>query len=117
MKIITFNELARDESDSSILDARGGLQSDYVTKVLSYLRAGTVLAISSEITYDVFSNNNAIIGTLEIYTDGEWGWYSDLIYYVENYHVALPSLFLEKIGCENLTSGCNIITFEVLTTK
>ncbi|EOT8832131.1 hypothetical protein ACNENL_001402 [Escherichia fergusonii] len=101
MKMISFKELAREDADSSLYDARGGLPSDYVSKVLNYLRAGTVLAVSAEISCDVFSNNNAIIGTLEIYTDGEWGWYSDLIYYVENYHVALPSLFLDKIGCYN----------------
>jgi hypothetical protein len=38
---------------------------------------------------------NAIIGTLEILTDGTYAWPSDLAHYIERHHVQAPAPLLE----------------------
>ncbi|MET7390510.1 hypothetical protein ACFYPT_38605 [Streptomyces sp. NPDC005529] len=36
-----------------------------------------------------------LIGTLKVFTDGEWFWYTDLPHYVEKYHVSLDAHFVD----------------------
>jgi hypothetical protein len=38
---------------------------------------------------------NAVIGTLEILTDGTFAWPSDLAYYIERHHARPPAALLE----------------------
>jgi hypothetical protein len=57
--------------------------------LVRYLRAGAILIASPAMVRDVLANN-AIIGSLEIRTDGTFAWPSDLPHYVERHHARVP---------------------------
>ncbi|MEU9438388.1 hypothetical protein [Streptomyces sp. NPDC048252] len=62
-------------------------------KLVRYLRAGSALAVTASPVHDALSSE--FIGALELHTDGEWFWYSDLAHYVERYHVSLEETFVD----------------------
>jgi hypothetical protein len=62
-------------------------------KLVRYLRSGSALAVTGSPVHDALSNE--LIGALELHTDGEWFWYSDLAHYVERYHVPLDETFVD----------------------
>lgn len=59
-------------------------------KVLAYLKSGTMLLASAGIATDLLSDNHDIIGPPHIFTDGEWCWTADTVYYIESYHISIP---------------------------
>jgi hypothetical protein len=65
---------------------------------MQYLKAGTRLVGAAYSECDLLSRERKIISPSKyIYTDGEWLWTSELIYYVINYQVKLQKDFLAKI--------------------
>ncbi|GHA71583.1 MULTISPECIES: hypothetical protein [Streptomyces] len=89
-----FQELAHGRPDGPVLrDAVRDHAGTDEEKLLRYLRAGPALAVTGSPVHDALSSE--FIGALELHTDGEWFWYSDLAHYVERYHVPLdePTLF------------------------
>ncbi|EET8529786.1 hypothetical protein ACW2B0_005158 [Escherichia coli] len=111
MKYICFKELPYCDSDSdiSIIESKGMMDKKHIDDVLRYLRGGRIFSISPGLAFDIFSNAKIPIGTLEIYTDGEWCWYSDLIYYIEKYHISLPLEFMNKMESKKWICDCNNI--------
>ena len=70
-------------------------------KIIKYLKTGIVYCNSPGLVMDVLVKENGVIGNLNILTDGEWIWPSDLSYYVELYHVKLNEDFvmhMEKVN-------------------
>ncbi|MFJ1975437.1 hypothetical protein ACIO93_43325 [Streptomyces sp. NPDC087903] len=65
-------------------------------KLVRYLRSGSALAVTGSQVHDVLSNGRELIGALELHTDGEWFWYSDLAHYVEHYHLVLDAAFVDR---------------------
>ncbi|MFD0213026.1 hypothetical protein ACFVH9_28980 [Streptomyces hirsutus] len=63
--------------------------------LVRYLRSGSALAVTGAQVHDVLSSGRELIGALELHTDGEWFWYSDLAHYVERYHVPLDEAFVD----------------------
>lgn len=50
------------------------------------------------IAFDVLAEPQTTIGAApHIFTDAEWAWPGDLAYYLEAYHCALPSAFVEHV--------------------
>lgn len=109
LKYVGFKQLPYGDSNVDIFESKGKLDKDNVENILKYLSEGVLLAISPTVTFDVLSDSNFIIGASEIYTDGEWYWYSDLIYYVGKYYVSLPILFLEEMKNKNWSCDCDNI--------
>lgn len=71
--------------------------SEEVTQTVAYLRSGAALMYSDRLVRDVIDAAHPIIGTLEILTDGDWIWPSDLAYYVERHGLRVPDEFLARM--------------------
>jgi hypothetical protein len=57
---------------------------------------------------------NAIIGTLEILTDGTYAWPSDLAHYIERHHAAAPVALLEHARANDfLMPAVDVSTVEL----
>lgn len=94
-----FRELSYcDDSSPSILDSTGRLPSADKQRVLRYLMAGTVAEELLLVTTDVLHEDRPPIGGLELLTDGEWLWPSDLAYYIEIYDCGIPDAFREHMA-------------------
>lgn len=65
-------------------------------KVLKYLRNSKVIAAAPGIMKDVFMEKT-ISGEMLAYSDGEYYWGSEAIYYFEKYDLKLPDAFIDKI--------------------
>ncbi|WP_199921216.1 hypothetical protein [Streptomyces globisporus] len=64
---------------------------------MRYLRAGSVIAATGSAVHDFLSPANEFIGGLQLLTDGEWFWRTDLAHYVERYHVPLDDRFVDHV--------------------
>jgi hypothetical protein len=79
-----------------------------VDNIISYLKSGTIFALSLGIEKDILDNNNPIAGSGSVLTDGEWFWYDALPHYMKKYNFKLPTEFVQKIRynnylCKNVT--------------
>lgn len=75
-----------------------------IPHIVTYLNAGTVYAVAAGPTLDIFKHPaRHIIGPLSLHTDGTWLWPSDLAYYVQHYHVALPDDFIAHMRAQHWT--------------
>ncbi|MBM79913.1 MAG: hypothetical protein CMJ78_04885 [Planctomycetaceae bacterium] len=66
-------------------------------KILNYLREGKQLLAIPGVVVDLLSETEGIIGPPHVFTDGEWAWTSDVLYYIERYHISIPSEFLARM--------------------
>ena len=91
-----FRELGRgiDNSAQSIHEVAGLFSAATAGIVAEYLRSGVPVFDVMQSTIDPFDSSKSINGGPSLYTDGVWVWRNDLAYFVENYHVLLPSDFL-----------------------
>lgn len=64
-------------------------------QILHYLRHGLVLAACAGPARDVLAPITKLIDAPNLMTDGVWGWYGDLTYYVREYHCRLPEEFVQ----------------------
>jgi hypothetical protein len=64
-------------------------------KILSFLKEGLLVAASRQIVYCPIYKT--VIGTQEVFTDGEWFWTIEAIYYVEKHDIAIPSAFIQHM--------------------
>jgi hypothetical protein len=71
------------------------LAPETAAAVAVYLRSGQVFAASPMRSRDLL-DTSVKLESLEYLTDGDWVWPSDLIYYVENYRVAVPNEFVAR---------------------
>lgn len=82
----------------SLEEMRSELAQDGQNRILEYLKSGEVFIACPGVVKDVLSPEERIVGGLNILTDGNWAWPQDLIYYVENYNVALPREFVSHMA-------------------
>jgi hypothetical protein len=61
------------------------------------LCSGHLFIASPGIARDILDKNDTTIGEINILTDGEWAWPSDLAYYVEKYHARIPEEMLRSM--------------------
>ena len=69
--------------------------------VLRYLAGGTMLFEANCNAYDRFGDGTALIGSPDIYSDGEWCWSGDVVYYITKYHIAVESQFFDWMQRHN----------------
>lgn len=65
-------------------------------QVLEYLSSCKVIAAAPGVMKDAFTNQT-IPGEMLAYSDGEYYWGSEAIYYFDKYNLELPSEFLNKV--------------------
>jgi hypothetical protein len=94
-----FRELRHGFPDGpSIVENRGKLSGDAVSRVVSYLRGGSTLATTGSMADDWFDPSRTDVAPLEVRTDGIWVWSGDLAYYVERYGVQVPHEMLTHMA-------------------
>lgn len=92
-----YRELTDNDSDPSIQDFISPVPHPYKRDILAYLRNERfVIAVSSNTKKDIITNESMPI-ELIAYSDGEYSWYSDLVYYFNKYNLLLPEEFLHQI--------------------
>ena len=84
--------------DPSFADVIGRLDPAVKEHVLAYLAGGHVIQVLYTTSSDVLDETDALIGELQILSDGTWAWPTDLSHYVELYDVALPDDFLAHMA-------------------
>ncbi|TMR08214.1 hypothetical protein ETD86_48800 [Nonomuraea turkmeniaca] len=93
-----FRELEHgDPSGPSIHMSLGNLAGE-VNEIVDYLSDAPILAATGTTVKDILGERGAIIGIINIQTDGEWAWPSDLAYYVEKYRVGIPDELGKRIA-------------------
>jgi hypothetical protein len=91
-----FRELRHGNADGpSIRDSQRNSAQPDETRIVQYLNAGATLAATGSVVDDALDVTKKAVAPLEIVTDGIWVWPRDLAYYVEHYHIVLPSAFVE----------------------
>ncbi len=92
-----WREGDRGEPDApSIHDAIRSQPHPDEPRILSYLESGYPYSYAMHLERDVL-NPSKCAGTGAVRTDGVYCWPVSLIYYVRNYHVALPDEFVEHM--------------------
>ena len=84
-------------AEPRLLDVIAELPIEDEKRLVEYLANGVLFIASPGIVHDVLSEQNVIIGSADIVTDGVWAWPRDLSYYVERYHVRLPDDFIKHV--------------------
>jgi len=69
--------------------------------ILHYLNGGHEFFLCMGIVEDFLDPQKTIIGPPNMWTDGTWVWTSDVMYYVEKYHIQLPDDFLTHMELNN----------------
>jgi hypothetical protein len=62
--------------------------------IVNYLKNGITIVVSPHLTFDVLDPSKPLIGPARGLTDGVWVWSIEIAYYVEKYHLRLPTEFV-----------------------
>ena len=99
-----FRELAHGDPDGpSLRDAVREAPPSERERIANYLQAGNAFAVTGMAVDDVLDPDRTNIAELMTMTDGEWEWPSDLLYYFEEYNVAIPEDFVGHMRARNWT--------------
>lgn len=91
-----FREIYKDDSLPSIKDSIQNKSISEKERILHYLKSAKKGAFSPGNIKDVITGEK-ISGEFCCYSDGEYAWRSDIIYYVEKYNLKLDSDFIKHI--------------------
>ncbi len=69
--------------------------------IIAYLEAGKQAFYVPGSSVDLLSDSNTEIANAHVYTDGQWVWTGDVVYYVKKYHIALPQEFVAAMKINN----------------
>jgi hypothetical protein len=90
-----FKEFAYGEGESqSVKDAVCDEPQANEQLIIAYLKNGHLFVISPCVNQDVIACDGRLASPSGIQTDGVWMWPLELAYYVEKYHLELPSEFI-----------------------
>lgn len=94
--LLMYKEFTQDDNLPSIKDFFEPEPYEFKEEILNYLRRGEVRAAQPGIGRDVFTGERFGGGKL-LLGDHNYGWTTDLIYYVEKYNMRLPKEFEEYV--------------------
>ncbi|MGW2641549.1 hypothetical protein [Streptomyces sp. NPDC001348] len=72
-------------------------------RILAYLESAREIYSTMGARRDALTDDEWIVGSESLLTDGTWIWPIDLIHYVRRHHVALPQELLDHIRANNYT--------------
>ena len=86
-----FRRMPKDEAVRELNRLRSDCARVNESLVLAYLKGGTQLFLVPAIATDLLSDQRRLIAPPHIYTDGEWAWSAEALYYIEQYHIDIPT--------------------------
>jgi hypothetical protein len=92
-----FGDFPKDKGREMLFALRSENARPDEQGILKYLRGGRRLLAASGIVEDTLDPRKGMIGPPDVFSDGEWLWTSDVIYYLENYHIEVPAEFIERM--------------------
>lgn len=98
-KIANVKEISNKADDPSIVYAIGTTEDVCKTKILAYLKSGDITGKAHKNFVDAITMRE-INAVPFLYSDGEYEWSAEEIYYVEKYNLTLSKEFLLKIGID-----------------
>jgi len=102
LKKFGFFRNKKQNAKLELLELKRDIPHDMEQNILHYLKGGVVIAVIVGIDEDFLAPQQTRIGLPPIVrTDGTWAWTSDVVYYVEKYHIQLPDDFLTHMARNN----------------
>lgn len=95
--ICYYREFEDDETLPSIKDNIFSVPISNKQKILQYLKSFEPHAIAPAVSKEDIFTNKKMAKTLSSYTDGNYIWLSDEVYYFERYNLKLDNDFIEFI--------------------
>lgn len=89
--------------EPSLREAIASTPQSHESSIVHYLKSGKLLIGSPGVVRDVLDSAVGMISAPHILTDGVYAWPAVLAYYVERYHVQLPSDFLANMSANQWT--------------
>jgi hypothetical protein len=86
-----------DEAGVKLSDLVSESVQPHEDEVIAYLQSGIIFITCFGFVGDVLNPDSDFEVAPHLLTDGSWLWYNDLYYYVKNYHVRLPSEFVNHM--------------------
>lgn len=106
-----FRELKHGRADGpSLREAMRDKGKPGESRIAAYLRAAPILLHALGPVTDVLAPKGDYICAPNIHTDGAYAWPEDLAYYVERYHVALPTEFLAHLAAAKWKAPADVDT-------
>ncbi len=96
-KVGYFHELADHERRDQLTALRRDTAVDDESKIVDYLKSGIDAGAVMMIENDVLATSSKAIGEVLLKSDGVWIWPTSLAYYVKEYHLSLPTEFIEHM--------------------
>lgn len=103
-----FFEESEADQVTQLNSLRRDQPSEFEAEIVQYLRSGADCGVAMTIEHDPLSDPPKAIGEAVLKTDGEWTWPLSLAYYVETYHIELPSEFVERMTALNWTAPTDV---------
>ena len=98
-KIANVREISNKADDPSIVYAIGNVENVCKAKILAYLKSGDITGKAEHNFVDAITAKQ-INAVPFWYSDGEYEWSAQEIYYVERYNLTLSKEFLFKLGID-----------------
>ena len=95
-----FSSMNKDEAVDLLKTVSSTSPREHESDVLNYLRGGTQVFMVPGLAVDLLNPEHVVIGPPNVFTDGEWTWSNELLFYIEHYHIEIPTAFLQKMSYE-----------------
>ncbi|MEG1536985.1 MAG: hypothetical protein RSB90_10795 [Eubacterium sp.] len=66
-------------------------------KILAYLKKGEVIAVAGSIGFKDILADKQIFEDDLVYSDGQYEWFTETVYYFEHYNLKLPDEFIQAV--------------------
>ena len=92
-----FFEQSVDEQRSQLNSLRNVEPHLREAEIIQYLTSGVDAGVAMIVEHDYLQEPPATLGEAVLKSDGEWIWPASLAYFIREYHLTLPTEFLEKM--------------------
>ena len=92
-----FGSMPKEKAIALLESLRANSPQSNGQRILAYLRGGQQLLADAGVVGDLLDKKKGMIGAPHVFSDGEWLWTADAIYYVENYHIEVPAEFIQRM--------------------
>lgn len=97
MKLIGMYKEAFGEEYPKLMDITSKNPIAKKVAILEYLKKGEVIAVAGALGFKDILTDKMITEDVLMYSDGEYKWFTETIYYFEQYNLKLPDEFVQAV--------------------